>query len=199
MNRRYEEPDEGDDDSVCEHGIGFDETCEWCDYEEDGPQELETTLDSALEQPQRRTGSKGNDMELADLIGEHVLSGVDMTDEDMPSDWSDESAYHGSVCRFILDGRTYTAREDDNDGYRSAMRDLVEGGEVKNVFPPQRVLCSLQTEGEYGGKGEILVMRDVVTGKEVLQVGTDNMDDYYPSFVANFRPENMAINSQATV
>lgn len=50
-----QEPDERDD-SVCEHGIGFDETCEWCDYEEDGPQDLETTLDNAVDRAFQETG-----------------------------------------------------------------------------------------------------------------------------------------------
>lgn len=135
-------------------------------------------------------------IELESLVGEHELSGVDyITSEEMPTSWG--STYCGSVIRFVLDGKVYTAREDDNDGYRSAMDSLTEGGEVRNTFAPQRVLCSLRTEGEYGSKDNTLVMRDVVTGKEVLEVGTDNTDDYYPSFVADFRPENMACNQAA--
>lgn len=117
-----------------------------------------------------------------------------MSAEDMPASYGD-GTYHGNVCRFVLDGKAYTVREDDNDDYRSSMRDLLEGGVVKNIFAPVRVLCSMRTEGQYGGKDETLVMRDVVTGKEVLEIGTDNTDDYYPSFVADFRPENMTSNS----
>lgn len=130
-------------------------------------------------------------IELESLVGEHELSGVDMTKLAEKGEWNDDYA---SVCVFVLDGRTYTATEDPDDGYRSCMRSLVEGGEVMNRFPPQRVLCSMRTEGAYGSKDETLVMRDAVTGKEVLEIGTDNTDDYYPSFVANFRPENMACN-----
>lgn len=136
-------------------------------------------------------------IDLGSLVGEHELSGVDMVEEEIPSQWKGSDDYHGSVCKFVLDGKVYTAREDEYDGYRSSMRDLLEGGEVKNQFAPQRVLCSLRTEGEYGSKDDTLVMRDVVTGKEVLEIGTDNTDDYYPSFVANFRPENMAINQNS--
>lgn len=136
------------------------------------------------------------------LVGEHELSGVDYiaSEELRPAyDYDGASGYHGQVIRFVLDGKVYTAREDDNDGYRSSMRDLTEGGEIKNTFPPVRVLCSLRTEGKYGGKDDTLVMRDMVTGKEVLEVGTDNTDDYYPSFVAHFQPENMACNQPANV
>jgi hypothetical protein len=35
---------------------------------------------------------------------------------------------------------------------------------------------------------------DVVTGKVVLEVGTDNTDDYYPYCVMNWYPENLACN-----
>lgn len=131
---------------------------------------------------------------LESLVGSHELSGVDMTAEDMPS--YGDSTYHGSVCRFVLDDKVYTACEDDNDGYRSAMGSLIEGGAVKNMFAPVKVLCSMRTDDGHGNTDETLVMRDLVTGKTVLEVGTDNTDDYYPSFVADFRPQNMASNTQ---
>jgi hypothetical protein len=134
-------------------------------------------------------------VDLESLVGEHELSGVDYIQSDaLPSSWGEGETYHGSVIRFVLDGKSYTACEDDNDGYRSSMKELIEGGTVKNVFAPQRVLCSMRTEGEYGSKDETLVMRDMVTGEVVLEVGTDNTDDYYPSFVADFQPRNMACN-----
>lgn len=137
-----------------------------------------------------------NEVTLESLVGEHELSGVDMTSDNMPGYFEGET-YSGSVCRFVLDGKVYTATEDDNDGYRSSMKSLVEGGFVSNTFAPQRVVCSMRIEGEYGSKDETLVMRDVVTGREVLEIGTDNTDDYYPSFVANFQPGNMACNQQS--
>lgn len=131
---------------------------------------------------------------LESLIGLHELSGVDMTAEDLKCTYGD-STYHGSVCRFVLDGKVYTACEDDNDGYRSALGSLKEGGEVKNRFASVRVLCCMRTANGHGGTDETLVMRDVITGKEALEVGTDNTDDYYPSFVADFRPQNMFQNT----
>jgi hypothetical protein len=134
-------------------------------------------------------------IKLESLAGEHELTGVDyIASEELKSNYEWSGPYNGQVIRFVLDGKTYTAREDDNDGYRSAMEDLVEGGVCKNQFAPQRVLCSIRTEGEYGSKDDVLEMRDIATGKLVLEVGTDNTDDYYPSFVANFKPENMACN-----
>lgn len=134
-------------------------------------------------------------MELKDLVGQHELSGVDMVE--MPADPEGYSSDPRNVCRFVLDGKTYTVTEDEDDGYRSSMKDIVEGGDpVLNVFQPQKVLASMQTEGEYGSVDDLLVLRDIVTGKDVLTVGTENTDDYYPSFIANFEPKNMACNSQ---
>jgi hypothetical protein len=39
-------------------------------------------------------------------------------------------------------------------------------------------------------------MLDVTTGKVVFEVGTEDIDDYYPGFVVEFNPENMAINQR---
>jgi hypothetical protein len=127
-------------------------------------------------------------IDLKSLVGEHELSGVDMVELKAEGPYGDDA----SVCVFCLDGKTYTAKEDPDDGYRSYLGELIEGGTVRNMFAPQRVLCSM-TEGD----DEILVMRDLVTGKDVLSIGTDNAEDYYPSFVANFQPENMACNAPA--
>ena len=52
--------------------------------------------------------------------------------------------------------------------------------EVKNTFPAVK-----------------LELLDCKTGKTVLEVGTENTDDYYPCFVANWSPENMACNQSA--
>ncbi len=35
---------------------------------------------------------------------------------------------------------------------------------------------------------------DAVTNKLVLEIGTDNADDYYPYCVMDWHPENLAIN-----
>lgn len=130
---------------------------------------------------------------LESLVGEHELSGVDFGKLPEKAKWDYE---HASTCTFVLDGQTYTAIEDPDDGYRSSMEKLVKGGvDVTNRFPSCRVICSYRIKGEYGTVDDVLVMRDVVTGKEVLIIGTDNTDDYYPSFVSDFRPEGMAINS----
>ena len=133
-------------------------------------------------------------MELKDLIGRHMLDAVDFTNEKIKG-WLDE--YEDcEVCRFRLDGTTYVAVEDPDDGYRSSMRELLvdENATMSNVFPPIEIEAVYRDKyGDYNG-ADILILVDVVTGKTVLEIGTDNTDDYYPFFVSSFQPQNMATN-----
>lgn len=133
---------------------------------------------------------------LESLVGLHQLDAVDtFDDQSMASPYDDETEYHGSIFRFRLDGVVYTAREDDNDGYRSAMRDVVVGGEAVNVFPAIQVLAVYRQDGDAYTEHDLLQLYDTITGKLVVEVGTRNADDYYPSFVGAFWPENMATNA----
>ena len=133
-----------------------------------------------------------SEVTLEQLCGEHVLDAVDMSNEQVKT-WGDnfESA---QVMRFRLDGKVYTAVEDPDDGYRSSMDKLFMSDDpIKNAFAECRVVGKKKSDDEYG-KNDTLELIDCVTGKTVLEVGTDNSDDYYPSFVASFHPENMASN-----
>lgn len=136
-------------------------------------------------------------MQLQDLVGEHELSGVDFGT--LPEDHDAGRWEDANTMTFVLDGRGYCVIEDPSDGYRSSMRDIVEvsADAVKNRFDPQRVLARYREKCEYGGESDILELLDVKTGKVVLVAGTENSDDYYPSFVANFTPEHMACNDEA--
>jgi hypothetical protein len=133
-------------------------------------------------------------MELQDLVGERVLTGVDFGT--LPADREGGRWEDASSITFVLDGHAYCAIEDPSDGYRSCMQSLdeVPVESVKNVFAPCRVLGRYRTKGTYGSTDDVLELIDLVTAKVVLEVGTDNSDDYYPSFVSNFSPEHMAIN-----
>lgn len=139
-------------------------------------------------------GKKGAEVEFESLIGERVLDAVDTSTEQVKK-WGDHFE-NANVMRFRLDGKVYTAVEDPDDGYRSGLERLYAADEpISNVFPPCKVLVRRKRDDNYG-KNDTLEMIDMVTGKVVLEVGTDNCDDYYPSFVANFTPENMAINDK---
>lgn len=137
-------------------------------------------------------------MELSDLVGEHELSGVDSGVLRVDHSWGGGD-YAANRLLFVLDGVAYQAIEDDNDGYRSSMGEITTAplDEVANRFPPVRVVGSYLTrrDDSYGNSCDILRLTDVVTGQTVLEVGTDNTGDYYPSFTADFWPEAMCINS----
>jgi len=132
-------------------------------------------------------------MQLDDLVGEHVLSGVDFMKR-KENTWG-EHFEDCEVVNFVLDGVTYTAIQDPSDGYRSSMKEImVSDTQISNSFPEQRVIATMRPNSQYYDN-EILDLTDAVTGKVVLSVGTENTDDYYPYWVADFDPKNMAINA----
>lgn len=129
-------------------------------------------------------------MELKDLIGEKMLSGLDTDIIESTDPWYENA----NAIYFILDGVTYKAVEDPSDGYRSYLGSIeVVEKEIKNTFPPQKVIGTMKPDDTYSLNDTIQFV-DVVTGKIVLEIGTDNHDDYYPMCVLEWHPENMAIN-----
>ena len=129
--------------------------------------------------------------ELKNLIGEHLLSGVDTYSKKIAV----ESYYNfGEDCNcisFVLDSVTYTAIENPSDGYRSSMKKLeIDNVVVKNTFPPIKVVGRMKPNDDYG-VNDVLEFINLENGKTVLEVGTSNVEDYYPYFVANFYPENL--------
>ncbi len=123
-----------------------------------------------------------DDPDLQDaLLGEHVLEGVDFETEGI-----------GNGIRFILDGETYLVVEDENDDYRSSAKaiEVSPDNPVVNTFDPVRVIGFARDDDE------ILALVDPVTGKDIIEVGTENADDYYPMFICRFSPENMSINQK---
>lgn len=132
-------------------------------------------------------------MELKDLVGMRMLDAVDMRQAAV-TNWGGERAMANAIA-FRLDGIAYVAMEDDNDGYRSAMREITVTTEpMKNVFAPLAVVGRHRTKGSYSGTDDVLELIDAKTGQVVLEVGTENVDDYYPGFVYSFHPERMAHN-----
>jgi hypothetical protein len=132
-------------------------------------------------------------MTLSDLVGEHMLSGVDFTTTNVK-----RYGYVEDECqniRFRLDGVTYVATEDPVDGYRSGMAELTTIAEpTTNEWPPVRVVASMRGTVD-GEEHDVLEIRDVMTGREVVCVGTGNTDDYYPYWVAVFDPTALAHNA----
>jgi len=131
-------------------------------------------------------------MELKDLVGEHMLSGVDLVRETYESSWGDKEEY--DVVKFKLDGTTYSAFEDKADGYRSYCTELTISNEkLQYEFPAQKVIGEMvpDTDSE---KCNMIRFNDPITEGTVLIIGTGNTDDYYPYCVIEWHPENLAIN-----
>ena len=125
---------------------------------------------------------------LHSLCGLHKLSGVERRGVQ-----SDEYAWCALVNQFLftLDGVTYAATEDENDGYRSCMGKLeILDAKPAIMFDPIDVVCHMET----GDDCDILEMIDIRNGKTVLRVGTNYYDSYYPYFVNVWIPENLAVN-----
>ena len=112
------------------------------------------------------------DITLEDLVVRHYLSGVD---------------FDGNDIIFVLDDIAFIAKENPHDGYRSSMDELdIHIGIVKNRFENVQVIAELN--------GGVLSLIDCDNKKEVLRVGTENWDDYYPCFKNEWMPENLSLN-----
>ena len=137
---------------------------------------------------------------LKSLCGKRfTLNGVDREQIVLENYYYDYDDSVSECIRFKLNDVIYCAIEDNNDGYRSAMAELfISDEEIKNKFPGHEVITKMKKRNEdyYGdyGKNDTLMFIDVLTNKIVLEVGTDNYDDYYPMFVNGWRPNNLAIN-----
>lgn len=131
-------------------------------------------------------------MELRELVGRHVLTGVE-TGITKVHRWRDnyEDCFH---VKFTLDGITYLAVEDPDDGYRSYMEDLVVVEEPCKIrLPDIEVVCHMMEDYEYE-RNDVLVFVDALNGKTILELGTANWSDYYPYCVMDYTPENMSCN-----
>jgi len=138
-----------------------------------------------------------SDVTLQSLAGEHILDAVDRSTEQVLK-WGDEYE-QCEVFRFRLDGLVHSAVEDPSDGYRSCIGSIkVEDVPMKNVFDPVRVVGVYRDKyGDYSyHKSDVLELIAVESGKVVLVVGTSDCDDYYPSFVSDWRVENLPGNEQ---
>jgi hypothetical protein len=123
-------------------------------------------------------------VDLKALVGLHTLTAIE-------TGYSRDQNY----ISFVLDGKTYTAWENDNDGYRSCMDFLdVSRKKIKNAFPETAVLAVAGKESYGPWTDTFLWFFAVENGKLVMEVGTDYSEAYYPNFLAAFHPENLPVN-----
>jgi len=124
-------------------------------------------------------------MKLEDLVGVHKLSGVDLS---VAMDRGETNC-----VAFRLDNVTYLAVEDEDDGYRSYMKELeITSKPIKNKFEPVEVMCTMSKIFD----AYVLDIYDLKTSLLVLSVGTKNTEDYYPWCEFRYIPENMILNKE---
>ncbi len=128
-------------------------------------------------------------IELKELVGKHKMPVAGTTDVRHPFD-GDKSG----IC-FFLDDMAYMVFEDQNDGYRSCAGPIFSAKtDAYDVIPNYEyinrdVVVRHVKDSRYGGDAaDIIEIIDVETAHVWLRVGTDNIDDYYPSFVAEWNP-----------
>ena len=92
---------------------------------------------------------------------------------------------------FKLDELVFEALEDPDDGYRSSLGAILVRKDTKlfHRLPLAKVMVETTDGGSSyeGVDGHLL--RDIDTNHIWLQVGTGNIDGYYPYFVFNYTPD----------
>lgn len=129
--------------------------------------------------------------------GKYLLSGVD--EYQTTNDFYEN--INGVVL--ILNGEKYIMAEDQSDGYRSygiLVKD--ENVECLNTFPPQEIVIESKvtkiTEHFDSISNEMMTIKNPFTNEIIIELGTENMDDYYPMGVFHYHPENLPINKNKT-
>lgn len=121
-------------------------------------------------------------MELTELQGTHIWSGIEVG-----CNKDDDAQY----VKFTLDGVTYLAIEDPDDGYRSFMQELRIVSEPRKVaLPNVNVMCHYSGESD----SDILEFYECATKNLIMRIGTDEIDNYYPYCVMEYYPEKLSIN-----
>lgn len=136
-------------------------------------------------------------MELKELCGKHILQGIELGTTKVQDWWGERTA---QCVKFALDGITYIAVEDPDDGYRSYCRELkISDTPCEVSLPNIDVVCLHRTNGiGYASKSDVLEFVDCNNGKTILLVGTNNTDDYYPVCTFEYTPENLSCNDSVS-
>jgi len=130
-------------------------------------------------------------IDLESFIGPHELSGAYFDATSCPEYQGSDAMVECQVLRFTLDGTHYEAVECPEDEYRSSLRHISETDVVPcNSFEAVKVIGEMRIKTEHG-EDCVLVLKNPVSGKPVIEIGTADVDDYYPGFVAYFHPENL--------
>ncbi len=107
------------------------------------------------------------------------------------------------VCNeyFKIDDFVFKVQEDENDGYRSCLGDIlaVNKKEQKNLIffktPIATVRIEATTDSYWNQSFEGYNLVDIKDGHVWLKFGTTNYDDYYPCFVFYYQTKGQAIQN----
>lgn len=139
-------------------------------------------------------------MNLIDLVGIHLMTGIETGTVKRENWWSKEEDDCNYV-KFRLDGVTYMAVEDPDDGYRSMCRNLeVVDEECRTKLPNILIECKMRDDihdSIWGTqKNDILEFYDTNNKQMFMAVGTGDTDDWYPYFNFEYIPEVLSCNSK---
>lgn len=131
--------------------------------------------------------------QLIDLVGVHIMMFAPTTEVRHPFESESNGVW------FNLGEKYYIAFEDPDDGYRSMCEDLI----VTNINPDisslvrvnQSVTVTHRASSNTGcDTDDVIEIRNTATGHLILEVGTEDIDDYYPGFVCRYYPEHFDVN-----
>ena len=97
--------------------------------------------------------------------------------------------FYGVYCNcFKLDKLVYEAVEDEDDGYRSCLNEVVLVDKGSMIFQRRMLARVVVGEADHGDfEGWQLI--DAKDGHVWLRFGTDHVDDYYPMFTFEYQPK----------
>jgi hypothetical protein len=95
--------------------------------------------------------------------------------------------YNNHACQFQLGQVVFQVNEDEQDGYRSCLRDVEILSTDARTRPGDFMAEIVITKSTVPDRDSWEFV-DTKTGHIWLEFGTDNVDDYYPSFIFYFYP-----------
>ena len=115
--------------------------------------------------------------------GKHEFSGIEPYTR--PSDyWSECEGYY-----VIIDNTVYAFEIDPDDGYRSYgnlyIPENISVNDIKNRFLAQDVIITQHHREHTDGNKHFYSITDAVTGKVILEIGTDYTESYYPMAICH--------------
>lgn len=129
------------------------------------------------------------DIHLKNLCGIHKLQGFERSKRKSVGPFGIEE--WRETIKFMLDGITFEAIEDPDDGYRSYCDNIIISDEKpKYTFPDYEVLCKMKPDTNED-EHEVLMGVDPCTGLVIFEIGTLYINDYYPCCHFEYHPENM--------